>query len=283
MSMIFQSYALWPHMTVAENIIYGLRLRKLDRDAIARKLAAILAITNLEALARALSRRTLRRPAAARGARPRLDRRAGNAAARRAAVQPRRQSARGNAVRDPPAARPLSLHHGLRHPRPGRGDDDRRPHRGHECRPDRSGSERPRTSTTGRSRSSSRASSAPATSSRAPRATPIISPLPAQRWKCVGHRLPAGDTAAVAIRQHDIALSAQAPQNLPKRDSPGAVFAPGLSRRARAIISSKPRTAANCASSRTAGKPSLPKAPRSGSRCRPTAAGRSHDNEDIVA
>src|SRR5437764_13678975 len=32
MSMIFQSYALWPHMTVAENIIYGLRLRKLDRE-----------------------------------------------------------------------------------------------------------------------------------------------------------------------------------------------------------------------------------------------------------
>ena len=28
MSMIFQSYALWPHMTVAENIVYGLRLRK---------------------------------------------------------------------------------------------------------------------------------------------------------------------------------------------------------------------------------------------------------------
>ena len=32
MSMIFQSYALWPHMTVAENVAYGLELRKLDRD-----------------------------------------------------------------------------------------------------------------------------------------------------------------------------------------------------------------------------------------------------------
>lgn len=51
MSMIFQSYALWPHMTVAENIVYGLRLRKLDRDSIARKLAAILSTTRLEALA----------------------------------------------------------------------------------------------------------------------------------------------------------------------------------------------------------------------------------------
>jgi iron(III) transport system ATP-binding protein len=51
MSMIFQSYALWPHMTVAENIVYGLRLRKLDRDTIAKKLKLILETTKLEILA----------------------------------------------------------------------------------------------------------------------------------------------------------------------------------------------------------------------------------------
>jgi iron(III) transport system ATP-binding protein len=51
MSMIFQSYALWPHMTVAENIIYGLRLRKLDRATIAKKLDTILKATKLEILA----------------------------------------------------------------------------------------------------------------------------------------------------------------------------------------------------------------------------------------
>ena len=51
MSMIFQSYALWPHMTVRENIAYGLKLRKLGADAIARKLQTILATTRLEALA----------------------------------------------------------------------------------------------------------------------------------------------------------------------------------------------------------------------------------------
>ncbi|HTB03850.1 MAG TPA: ABC transporter ATP-binding protein [Bradyrhizobium sp.] len=51
MSMIFQSYALWPHMTVAENIIYGLRLRKLDRATIAKKLDVILKATKLEVLA----------------------------------------------------------------------------------------------------------------------------------------------------------------------------------------------------------------------------------------
>ena len=51
MSMIFQSYALWPHMTVAENVAYGLELRKLDRDTIKRKLSAILATTHLGELA----------------------------------------------------------------------------------------------------------------------------------------------------------------------------------------------------------------------------------------
>ena len=51
MSMIFQSYALWPHMTVAENVVYGLKLRKMSRDSIAKKLDAILATTRLAPLA----------------------------------------------------------------------------------------------------------------------------------------------------------------------------------------------------------------------------------------
>jgi iron(III) transport system ATP-binding protein len=51
MSMIFQSYALWPHMTVTENIVYGLKLRKLDRATIGKKLDAILATTRLATLA----------------------------------------------------------------------------------------------------------------------------------------------------------------------------------------------------------------------------------------
>jgi iron(III) transport system ATP-binding protein len=51
MSMIFQSYALWPHMTVAQNVSYGLELRKLGRDVINAKLKAILATTHLDQLA----------------------------------------------------------------------------------------------------------------------------------------------------------------------------------------------------------------------------------------
>jgi iron(III) transport system ATP-binding protein len=50
-SMVFQSYALWPHLTVAENVAYGLRVRKIDRATIARKVSAILVTTHLAPLA----------------------------------------------------------------------------------------------------------------------------------------------------------------------------------------------------------------------------------------
>jgi iron(III) transport system ATP-binding protein len=51
MSMIFQSYALWPHMTVFENVAYGLRLRRLSRAEISSRADEILAATKLSALA----------------------------------------------------------------------------------------------------------------------------------------------------------------------------------------------------------------------------------------
>jgi iron(III) transport system ATP-binding protein len=51
MSMIFQSYALWPHMTVFENVAYGLRLRRLSRAEIRARVDEILAATKLSALA----------------------------------------------------------------------------------------------------------------------------------------------------------------------------------------------------------------------------------------
>ena len=50
-SMVFQSYALWPHMTVAQNVAYGLELRKLGHAAIAKKVEAILRTTQLAPLA----------------------------------------------------------------------------------------------------------------------------------------------------------------------------------------------------------------------------------------
>lgn len=51
MSMIFQSYALWPHMTVAENVAYGLQLRKMANGAIKQRVQAMLATIRLDKLA----------------------------------------------------------------------------------------------------------------------------------------------------------------------------------------------------------------------------------------
>src|SRR5712691_9492783 len=49
-AMVFQSYALWPHMSVLGNIGYGLRLRGLPREEIRRRVAAILATLNMAGL-----------------------------------------------------------------------------------------------------------------------------------------------------------------------------------------------------------------------------------------
>src|SRR5262245_53153123 len=48
--MVFQNYALWPHMTVRANIAYGLKLRKLSSAAIAERVAAGLEKVNLAGL-----------------------------------------------------------------------------------------------------------------------------------------------------------------------------------------------------------------------------------------
>jgi iron(III) transport system ATP-binding protein len=47
MSMIFQSYALWPHMTIADNVGYGLVVRKLAKSEIERRVSEILAVTQM--------------------------------------------------------------------------------------------------------------------------------------------------------------------------------------------------------------------------------------------
>jgi multiple sugar transport system ATP-binding protein len=49
-AMVFQSYALYPHMTVRENLAFGLKLRKIDKGEIERRVneaAAILDLTKL--------------------------------------------------------------------------------------------------------------------------------------------------------------------------------------------------------------------------------------------
>ncbi|MEK1889632.1 MAG: ABC transporter ATP-binding protein [Phyllobacterium sp.] len=51
MSMIFQSYALWPHMTVYENVAYGLKLRRMPQSQVADLVRTILMATQLLPLA----------------------------------------------------------------------------------------------------------------------------------------------------------------------------------------------------------------------------------------
>ncbi len=46
--MVFQAYALFPNMTVAQNIGYGLRIRKETKDAIKERVAEMLALIHLE-------------------------------------------------------------------------------------------------------------------------------------------------------------------------------------------------------------------------------------------
>jgi ABC-type Fe3+/spermidine/putrescine transport system ATPase subunit len=47
MSMIFQSYAIWPNMTVAQNVAFGLKLRKLRGEEINRRVDRILDVVRL--------------------------------------------------------------------------------------------------------------------------------------------------------------------------------------------------------------------------------------------
>jgi sn-glycerol 3-phosphate transport system ATP-binding protein len=49
-SMVFQSYALFPHLSVAENILFGLRVRDVPKDERAARLARAAGILGLEAL-----------------------------------------------------------------------------------------------------------------------------------------------------------------------------------------------------------------------------------------
>lgn len=48
--MVFQSYAVWPHMTVFENIAYPLKLRKMPKQKISDKVNEAIAMVNMAGL-----------------------------------------------------------------------------------------------------------------------------------------------------------------------------------------------------------------------------------------
>src|SRR5690606_22858400 len=49
-AMVFQSYALYPHMSVAENLAFGLKLRGHDRASVAARVQAAAQTLELDAL-----------------------------------------------------------------------------------------------------------------------------------------------------------------------------------------------------------------------------------------
>ena len=49
--MVFQNYALWPHMSVAQNVAFGLEERRFPRDAVRAKVEAALELVGLAAYA----------------------------------------------------------------------------------------------------------------------------------------------------------------------------------------------------------------------------------------
>jgi ABC-type Fe3+/spermidine/putrescine transport system ATPase subunit len=50
--MVFQSYAIWPHLSVFDNVAFGLRVRRLGRAAIAARVDEVLRLVRLEGLER---------------------------------------------------------------------------------------------------------------------------------------------------------------------------------------------------------------------------------------
>lgn len=49
-AMVFQSYALLPHYNIFDNVAYGLKLRKMDKEVIKKKVTDILGLVGLEGM-----------------------------------------------------------------------------------------------------------------------------------------------------------------------------------------------------------------------------------------
>ena len=130
-AMVFQNYALYPHMTVYKNMAFGLMLRKFPKAEIDRRVREAAEILGITQYLGPQAQGPLRRRAPTRGGGPRHRAQASGLPVRRAPFQPRRQDARPDAHRDQQAPPPATGHDDLRDARPGRSHDHGRPDRGH--------------------------------------------------------------------------------------------------------------------------------------------------------
>ena len=141
---VFQSYALFPHLSVENNVGFGLERKKVGKGDIKTRVGEALEMVQLGQFAQAQAGAALRRPAAARRARPRAGQPPAGAAARRAARRAR--PAPAQAAPAPAQADPAGRRHHVRarDARPGGGHEHGRHDRGHARRQDRAGRRRRR-------------------------------------------------------------------------------------------------------------------------------------------
>ena len=137
--IVFQSYALFPNLTINDNVGYGLVNRRAGRARIRSRVAELLALVGLARRGRQVSRPALRRAATADCARSRAGDVARPASARRAAIGTRCAGAGTAARRDPRAAAAPGRDDDHGHARSGRSAVDGRHGRGDEPRPHRAG------------------------------------------------------------------------------------------------------------------------------------------------
>ena len=159
-AMVFQNYALYPHMTVRENLAFGLKLRKLPKAEWQPTVDEVAKTLGLDELLDRKPCGALGRPAPARRDGPGDRARAEGVPDGRAALEPRRQAPRLDARRAREAARAARRDDGLRDPRPGGGDDARAAGRRAPRRPAAAGRHAAASSSTARRTSSSPRSSA---------------------------------------------------------------------------------------------------------------------------
>ena len=132
-AMVFQNYALYPHLSVADNIAFGLRLRKRPKKEVDdERITWAAKLLDLTPYLDAQAEGALRRPAPAGGDGPGDRPEPAGLPHGRAALEPRREAARPDARRDRQAPARARHDDDLRHARPDRGDDDGRPGRRHE-------------------------------------------------------------------------------------------------------------------------------------------------------